>query len=99
MDTAPNVTVRMFGCLHTYRKQQGLEPTVMVHIPSAGCTALELANQLKLPLDMVEAVFINHLVYPLSRTIYPGDRVAFIPTGVPGPYRLLIGIAAGKSGS
>ncbi|NVN90761.1 MAG: MoaD/ThiS family protein [Desulfuromonadales bacterium] len=93
-----NTTVRMFGCLHTYRKDHGLEPTVTVTIEPSGCTALELANKLELPLDKVEAVFVNHLVYSLDHRIQPGDRVAFIPTGVPGPYRLLIGIASGKSG-
>lgn len=92
-----NTTVRMFGCLHTHRRDLGLEPTVRVTVPPAGCTALEIANQLELPLDKVEAVFVNHLVYSLDHLIQPGDRVAFIPTGVPGPYRLLIGIAAGHS--
>ncbi len=90
-------TVRMFGCLHTYRREQGLEPKVEMTLPVAGCTALELARELELPLEKVEAVFINHLVYPLDHHVSPGDRVAFIPTGVPGPYRLLIGIASGKT--
>lgn len=91
-----NTTVRMFGCLHTYRKEHGLDSTVTLSVPPSGCTALDLANQLELPLEKVEAVFVNHLVYPLDHHIEPGDRVAFIPTGVPGPYRLLIGIASGK---
>ena len=99
MKTNANTTVRMFGSLHTYRKQHGLKSTITAHIPLSGCTALELANQLELPMEKVEAVFINHLVHPLSHTINPGDRVAFIPTGVPGPCRLLIGIAPGTSGS
>jgi len=92
-----NTTVRMFGCLHTHRKEHGLESTVNVTIPPSGCTGLELAQELELPLEKVEAIFVNHLVYSLDHRINPGDRVAFIPTGVPGPYRLLIGIASGKS--
>ena len=92
-----NTTVRMFGCLHTHRKDRGLESTVTVTIPHSGRTGLELAQELELPLEKVEAIFVNHLVYPLDHRIQPGDRVAFIPTGVPGPYRLLIGIASGKS--
>lgn len=90
-------TVRMFGALHTFRREHGLEPKVDMTIPPTGCTALELARELELPLEKIEAVFVNHLVYPLDHRIQPGDRVAFIPTGVPGPYRLLIGIASGKS--
>jgi len=92
-----NTTVRMFGCLHTHRKEHGLESTITVTIPPSGCTGLELAQELELPLEKVEAIFVNHLVYPLDHHIQPGDRIAFIPTGVPGPYRLLIGIASGKS--
>lgn len=57
------------------------------------CSSLELANMLKLPLDKVEAVFINRKAYPLEEgLIKPGDRVAFLPPGVPGPYRALLGI-------
>ena len=96
MSSQANTTVRMFGCLHTHRKDLGLESKVTVTIAPSGCTALELANELELPLDKVEAVFVNHLVYALDHLIKPGDRVAFIPTGVPGPYRLLIGIASAK---
>ena len=97
MSAQANTTVRMFGCLHSHRKERGLESTVAVTIPPSGCTGLELAQELELPLEKVEAIFVNHLVYRLDYHIQPGDRVAFIPTGVPGPHRLLLGIASGKS--
>jgi hypothetical protein len=32
-------------------------------------------------------VFINNFVYSLEAVIRPGDRVAFISTGMPGPHR------------
>lgn len=85
-------TVRMFGCLHTIRKERGLESTVEVTLPPEGRKAEDLAQDLGLPLDKIEGVFINHLVYDLEKTIKPGDRVAFIPTGVPGPHRFMLGI-------
>ncbi|KJS83323.1 MAG: thiamine S protein [Peptococcaceae bacterium BICA1-8] len=59
----------------------------------AQCTALELAEKLDLPKELIEAVFINGLASPVEDgVIKPGDRVAFIPPGTPGPYRALLGM-------
>ena len=92
MSTQTNTTVRMFGALHTFRREQGLESTTDVTIPPEGRTAHDLARDLDLPMDKVEAVFVNHVVHGLDQLIRPGDRVAFVPTGIPGPHRLLLGI-------
>lgn len=92
MSTQTNTTVRMFGALHTYRRERGLEPTTGVTIPPEGCAACDLARELDLPLEKIEAVFVNHLAYSLDHVIQPGDRVAFVPIGIPGPHRLLLGI-------
>lgn len=58
------------------------------------CTAMELAAMLDLPLDRIEAVFINGKAHPFCEEsrIKPGDRVAFLPPGMPGPYRAMLGI-------
>jgi hypothetical protein len=85
-------TIRMFGRLHTLRRERGLEPVTEVGIPAGGCSARDLASKLDLPLEKIEAVFVNHRVYSLDCTIRPGDRVAFVPTGIPTPERLLLGI-------
>ncbi len=92
MSTQANTTVRMFGALHTFRREQGLEPKIEVEIPPDGRTAHDLARDLGLPMAKVEAVFVNHIVYGLNQVIKPGDRVAFIPTGIPGPARIQLGI-------
>lgn len=92
MATESATTVRMFGSLHSIRKERGLASTIEVDIPVEGCTARDLALKLELPLDKVEAVFINHRARRLQETIRRGDRVAFIPTGIPAPERLLLGI-------
>ena len=92
MTTQMKTTVRMFGALHTLRKERGLEPTTEVQIPHGGCAACDLARELDLPLEKIEAVFVNHRAYGLDQVIQPGDRVAFVPTGTPGPHRLLLGI-------
>jgi len=92
MTTQTTTTVRMFGALHTIRRERGLEPTVEVSIPPGGCAACDLAQELDLPREKIEAVFVNHLAYSLDHVIQPGDRVAFVPTGIPGPHRFLLGI-------
>lgn len=85
-------SVRMFGALHTLRRERGLDPATEVEIPEGGCSALELACRLDLPLGKIEAVFVNHRVYGLGQPIQAGDRVAFVPTGIPTPERLMLGI-------
>jgi len=92
MSAQGTTTVRMFGALHTIRKNRGLESVAEVSIPPGGCAASVLASELDLPLERIEAVFINHQVYSLDHCIQPGDRVAFVPTGIPGPARGLLGI-------
>lgn len=82
----------MFGLLHTIRKQMELPVTVELHLPLEGKTAREIAMELQLPIDKIEAVFCNHITYPLDHVILPGDRVAFVPHGTPGPHRYCLGI-------
>jgi len=98
MSTQTNTTVRMFGALHTYRVERGLMSTTEVTIPPGGCAACDLARELELPLEKIEAVFVNHRVRSLDHCIQAGDRVAFIPTGIPGPCRFMLGISAAGRG-
>ena len=92
MDRDSTIHIRMFGCLHTIRKERGLGSSTDVSIPPDGCKAEDIALDLDLPLERIEGVFINHRVYNLDQTVKPGDKVAFIPTGVPGPHRFMLGI-------
>ncbi len=94
MSMQAHTTVRMFGALHTIRRERGLLSTAEVSIPAGGCSAFDLAGKLDLPLDKIEAVFVNHKVHSLNHHIQAGDRVAFVPTGVPGPCRYMLGISA-----
>lgn len=84
--------VRMFGALHSIRKERGLTSIAEVPVPSEGRTALDIARELDLPLDKIEGVFVNHIVYDIDHLVLPGDRIAFIPTGVPGPHRFMLGV-------
>lgn len=97
MSEARETTVRMFGLLHSLRVERGLPTTVTVSVPDLGQTAEVLATRLELPLDQIEGVFCNHTVYGLDHVIMPGDRVAFVPYGTPGPHRVMLGLyRAGK---
>lgn len=97
MSEPANATVRLFGKLHTFRRQQGLSAEVEITLPEQGLPAIDVARQLELPLSDIEGVFCNHKVYGLDHILRPGDSLAFIPIGVPGPHRFMLGIhAAGK---
>ena len=89
MSTQTNTTVRMFGALQSFRKKLGLESMAGVYISPEGRMACDVASDLGLPLEKIEAVFINHKAHCLDRTIHPGDRVAFVPTGLPGSRSIL----------
>jgi len=97
MSEKSTATVRMFGCLYEARCERGEPTTVEVEVPTDGIAASDIALSLGLSLDLIEGVFCNATVYPLSRVVRPGDRVAFVPYGTPGPHRFSLGLyKAGK---
>ena len=97
MHAQSTATMRFFGCLHTLRRERGLSSEAEVPLPADGLTGEELARALALPLEMVEAVVVNRKVYGLEHRVRPGDRVAFVPRGIPGPHRFTLGIySAGR---
>ena len=86
------VTVRMFGLLHLFRSEQGLPSTIEVEVPEEGTTGRRLAVEIGLPCDKIEGVFVNRTVYGIDHPIMPGDRVAYVPYGTPGPHRVFLGL-------
>ncbi len=55
-------------------------------------TGPDLLALLDIPQDQVEAIFVNRIPWPMTKAVIrPGDRVALVPPGVPGPYRVLLG--------
>jgi hypothetical protein len=97
--TAP-ATIRMFGLLHSIRQERDLPSVVELFVPEAGVSARQIALDLDLPADDIEGVFCNHVVHSLDFLIRPGDRVAFVPPGTPGPHRFMLGLyRAGKEGA
>lgn len=86
------VEVRGFSFIKEIFDQRNLPFPFFTDL-SEECTAGELAERLGIPADIIEAVFINGVVRRLGDTVRPGDRVAFVPPGTPGPYRVILGIA------
>ena len=60
-------------------------------------SARDLAGKLNIPLDRIEIVFVNGMARGIDCTISPGDRVAFVPPGTPGPYRVILGFVQNKN--
>jgi hypothetical protein len=92
MAASESVTVRMFGRLYSARKEAGLPTTLELDVPAHGTSARELALELDLDLEVIEGVFVNRHVYDLGHAVMPGDRVAFVPRGTPGPHRFYLGL-------
>ena len=54
-------------------------------------TGLELSEIFEIERDDIEVIFVNGFVQSLDYIINPGDRVAFLPPGCPGPHRFSLG--------
>jgi len=94
---ATKVEVRVFGMLAALRSERGAPHKLDLEIAHDGESAAEIATRLELPHDLIEGVFCNHTVYGLDHVIRPGDRIAFVPYGTPGPHRFTLGLYdAGK---
>lgn len=90
------IELRGFGKLQKSLMDKGFQFPEMFEIGD-GTTGHQLLVTLDLVEDSVEAIFINGSVEPLSHAIQPGDRVALLPPGTPGPYRVMLGIAGSKN--
>lgn len=91
-------TIRFFGILQREMKSRGFDSAMSLEVPAGGRAVSDLARELHLPAEMVEAVFINGVVGGMEDMVFPGDRLAFIPPGTPGPYRVLLGIRGRDAG-
>ncbi len=64
-----------------------------------GGTAKDLVTAIGLEEADIEAVFVNGSVSSLDTVLGQGDRVAVVPPGTPGPYRVLLGMVGRKKDS
>lgn len=90
--TPETIEIRAFSFLKSTFDERGWDFPYNFTLEEP-CTPRELARQLDLPEDKIEAVFVNGLVQRLDEgLVKAGDRVAFVPPGTPGPYRVYLGM-------
>lgn len=95
MPEQPEKTIEVRGFLHLHKLFKDRNWPVPLTVSLAKpLTAAELAKQLAIPEPEIEIVFVNGLAQSLNYTIQPGDRIAFVPPGCPGPYRVFLGFYA-----
>ncbi len=92
MGDIPKDTIEIRGFLQLdaiFFKKHGKRP--LVYPLTQPITGKALATALEIPLESIEVIFINGFVHAVDAIIHPGDRVAFLPPGCPGPYRIALG--------
>lgn len=87
----PSITFNAFSFLQKKLRDKNLEFSNATLSIGEHTTALDLIHQMQLSEEEVEVVFINGRVGPLDTLLQDQDRVAFVPHGTPGPYRVLLG--------
>ena len=85
------ITFNAFSFLRENLKKQNIPFVNHTMDLCENYTPNELIKDLGYKESEVEFVFINHKVLPKDTIIKDGDRVAFVPPGTPGSYRLILG--------
>lgn len=93
------MTTILFNAFSSLQKRLKARNRPYVNAPldiAEGTTVEDLLAQMDLSPGDVEAVFVNGLVKPMNTVLGDADRVALVPPGSPGPYRVLLGMVGGK---
>lgn len=86
------VEIRVFGTLRSWLDREGLPYLLHREVDPTGESAHDIALGLGVPPEKVEAVFFNGRVRDIDDLVFPGDRIAYLPYGTPGPYRFFLGM-------
>ncbi len=87
----PVITFNAFSFLQKKLKKNHMEYSNVSMIVDEGTRTVDLLKKIKLKPEDIEVVFINGKVASMDSIIEDNDRVALIPPGTPGPYRVLLG--------
>ncbi|MBP1680009.1 MAG: molybdopterin converting factor, small subunit [Proteobacteria bacterium] len=87
-----HIILNAFSFLREKLKQQGIPYVDAPWVVEDKICIVDLIDSLGLKQSDVEAVFVNHTVMPKETLLREGDRVALLPPGTPGSYRLLSGL-------
>ncbi len=86
------LSLKAFSSLRPRLQQQHIGYLGESYTCKEGITLKELIAQLGFGEKEVEGAFVNHTVVPKHTVLKEGDKVALIPPGTPGSYRLILGI-------
>ncbi len=84
------IEIRIFGRLSDIARKRKWPVPLFLDVKEP-ITGNDLARKLEIPVDEIEVIIVNGVTQSLNYTIQPGDRVAFVPWGTPGPYRIFLG--------
>lgn len=89
-DSKKTLEIRGFLQLDAFlKKKYGKMPLFLeIEGPISG---LALSEKLGINRDDIEVIFVNGFVQQIDYILNPGDRMAFLPPGCPGPYRIALG--------
>ena len=93
----PVITFNAFAFLQKELKARNIPcAEAAMDIPPE-TTPNDVLSMVGLERDDVEAIFVNGRVSPFDTPLADGDRLALIPPGMPGPYRVLLGFKSKKN--
>lgn len=87
----PVITFNAFSFLQKKLREKHIDHKEASLEIAPDTTPNDLLRDMGLDREEVEAVFINGRVGPFSTVLEDGDRVALVPPGTPGPYRVFLG--------
>jgi len=87
----PVITFNAFSFLQKKLKEKQIACTDATMTVQQGTRVKDLIRQVRLWQNDVEAVFVNGKAVSFDTVIRDNDRVALVPPGMPGPYRILLG--------
>ena len=87
-----HIILNAFSFLREKFKQKGIPYVNAPWVVDDKTRIFDLIESLGLEQKEVEAVFVNHTVMPKETLLHEGDRVALLPPGTPGSFRLLSGL-------
>ena len=87
----PTITFNAFSFLQKKLKEKHIAYSNVTMTLEKGLRVKDLIRLVQLEPEAVEVAFINGKVGSFDTIIQDGDRIALIPPGTPGPYRVLLG--------
>lgn len=96
--TDHSIEIRGFLQLDAFIKKKYGKMPIFLEIDGP-ISGLDLSIQMGIKREDIEVIFVNGFVHEIEYIIHPGDRIAFLPPGCPGPYRIALGFYGKNQGN